>query len=305
MELPRHTPDAFFVRVERTHSIHEAVFSAWLSQRIAWLNLWIDSRFMLFRAISRALLTLVKPSLLANRAAQVAIGMETDRLKTVEPNVPIHLNPAQHTSRIEQNETIRCQVVVIGTGAGGGVVACELAQKGIDVVMLESGQHFDPKTFGSDVNRHLRETYWYGGSTIALGRPGIPIPLGRTVGGTTTINSGTCFRTPNRILDAWSEAGVLQDPSRLDRAYSRVEERISVQSVPSELLGGSSDVIARGAEALRLEHGPLKRNIRGCGQSAVCAFGCPRNAKQSTNITYVPWHWNMVPVCIPASQLKR
>jgi hypothetical protein len=62
-----------------------------------------------------------------------------------------------------------------------------------------------------------------------------------------------------------------------------------VQPVPAHLLGGSSAVVARGAEALGLEHGPLQRNIRGCQQSAVCPFGCPRNAKQSTNISYVPW----------------
>jgi len=58
--------------------------------------------------------------------------------------------------------------------------------------------------------------------------------------------------------------------------------------VPDHLLGGSSRVIARGAERMGLNHGPLSRNIDGCRQSGTCAFGCPRNAKQSMNITYVP-----------------
>ena len=131
--------------------------------------------------------------------------------------------------------------------------------------------------------------YRDGATTLAYGRPSIPVPLGRTVGGTTTINSGTCFRTPDSVLERWKQEGLVIDRGHLSECFDRVEQRIQVQAVPDHLLGGSSKVVARGAEALGLEHGPLSRNIDGCLQSGACAFGCPRNAKQSANITYVPW----------------
>ena len=44
--------------------------------------------------------------------------------------------------------------------------------------------------------------------TIASGKPAIPIPVGRTVGGTTVINSGTCFRAPAEVLKEWRDRGV-------------------------------------------------------------------------------------------------
>jgi len=109
-----------------------------------------------------------------------------------------------------------------------------------------------------------------------------------TVGGSTTINSGTCFRAPERVLKQWDALDLPTDRAEINRLYERVEKRINVQEVGEHLLGGSSHVIARGAEKLSIAHGPLHRNIKDCQRSAVCAFGCPREAKQSTNVTYIP-----------------
>ena len=67
-----------------------------------------------------------------------------------------------------------------------------------------------------------------------------------------------------------------------------MESRISVQVTPDALLGGSSRVVARGAEAIGLAHGPLLRNIKNCRMNAVCVFGCPTGAKQAMDVTAVP-----------------
>jgi len=248
-----------------------------------------ESPRVLLRLFARLLLTVVKPTHFARRAVQTQVGHPVDRLD----NVRAQDEPAMPEERVfedlQTDMEVRCQVVVIGSGAGGGVIAAELAERGIDVVIVEAGNRVNADQLGREPARVLRDFYQDGATTLAFGKPSIPLPLGRTVGGTTTINSGTCFRPPEHVLDRWEAEGVRLDRSHLAECFARVEERIHVQPVPAPLLGGSSSVVARGAEAMGLEHGPLHRNIRGCEQSAVCPFGCPRNAKQSTNITYVPW----------------
>jgi choline dehydrogenase-like flavoprotein len=241
------------------------------------------------RLVARLLLTVVKPAHFSRRVVQQAVGYPADRLDDVEPVQEVQLPLEQVFERLGTDKEIRCQVVVVGSGAGGAVVAAELAERGIDVVIIEAGHRVDASSLGRDPAAVLRSLYLDGATTMAFGTPSIPLPLGRSVGGTTTINSGTCFRPPDRVLDAWVAQGLHLDRAHLADCFERVETRLNVQPVPAHLLGGSSAVVARGAEALGLEHGPLQRNIRGCQQSAVCPFGCPRNAKQSTNISYVPW----------------
>lgn len=258
------------------------------ARRDHWLHTWVDSRFAFPRLASRALLILVKPIHLANRAVQAQLAFATGQRAVEPPQKTVKLPADRVVSGLSGPRTERVQVVVVGSGAGGAVMAAELAERGIEVAIVESGRFFSADALGRDPLKMLRETYLDGGATIALGRPGVPIPIGNTVGGTTTINSGTCFRTPDRVLDKWAEGGLTVDRTALDAAFSRVEARINVRPVPPELLGGSSHVIAKGCEALGLKHGPLKRNIGDCRMSAMCAFGCPRDAKQSMNVTYVP-----------------
>ena len=257
--------------------------------RDALVQQMAESPMSWLRLFARLLLTVVKPAHFSRRSVQAAMGQPVDRLAATEPH-PVDPLPAERVfDDLKEDTTVRCQVVVIGSGAGGAVVAAELAERGVDVVILEAGARVDASQLGRSPAQVLREQYLDGATTLAFGRPSIPLPLGRTVGGTTTINSATCFRTPEAVLDRWHAEGIRLDRAHLSACFDRVEQRINVMPVPDELLGGSSAVVRRGAEALGLDHGPLQRNIRGCEQSAVCPFGCPKNAKQSTNITYVPW----------------
>ena len=89
-----------------------------------------------------------------------------------------------------------CDVAIVGSGAGGAAAAAILAEAGLDVMVLESGPYVDKASYPTDPLDGLPLLYRDGGMTIAMGKPAIPIPVGRTVGGTTVINSGTCFRAP-------------------------------------------------------------------------------------------------------------
>jgi choline dehydrogenase-like flavoprotein len=178
---------------------------------------------------------------------------------------------------------------VVGAGAGGAVVAAELAEGGARVVVLEQGARHDPGEFTARPPQMLAKLYRDGGQTMAVGNPPILLPLGRGVGGTTLVNSGTCFRTPAAVLERWAcDFGLELDEQNLHPFFERVERSLSITEVTPELAGGNAAVARRGAERLGWTHGYLRRNARGCVGSGVCAYGCPTSAKQHVGITYIP-----------------
>ncbi len=181
-------------------------------------------------------------------------------------------------------------VAVVGSGAGGAVVARELAARGRDVVLVEEGGFFTGKDFTGNPRQMIDLLYRNRGLTGALGRPTIPIPLGRCVGGTTTINSGTCYRAPEFVLDEWAERwGVagLGEPD-LRPYFERVERELGVRPVADDVYGRNSRLFERGAVALGYAGARIPRNERGCLGTGVCAFGCPQDAKQAMHVSYVP-----------------
>jgi choline dehydrogenase-like flavoprotein len=183
--------------------------------------------------------------------------------------------------------TIYADVCVVGAGAGGAAVAAELAEGGARVAVLEQGPEHNADEFTARPPQMLARLYRDGGQTVTVGSPPVGLPLGRGIGGTTLINSGTCFRTPAPVLERWRrEFGLELD--QLDACFSRVEKALSVNEVTPELAGNNAAVIRRGAERLGWSHGYLRRNAKGCVGSGVCAFGCPTSAKQHTGITYIP-----------------
>jgi choline dehydrogenase-like flavoprotein len=177
-------------------------------------------------------------------------------------------------------------VVVIGSGAAGAMAAKVLAEQGLDVVVLEEGQWHSASSFrGRSTFERFRTLYRDAGFTVALGRPPVVMPLGRGVGGTTLINSGTCFRTPAHVLRRWqTEWGVPTDGFPLDE----VERVLQVAPQPMDVLGQNGLMALAGAHKLEWEALPLRRNAPGCAGSCQCAVGCPRNAKNGVHLNALP-----------------
>jgi choline dehydrogenase-like flavoprotein len=184
---------------------------------------------------------------------------------------------------------LTADVCVVGAGAGGAAVAAELAEGGARVVVLEQGQYHAADDLTARPPQMLARLYRDGGQTLTLGNPPVGLPLGRGIGGTTLVNSGTCFRTPAHVLDRWArDFGLDLAGGALDRCFVRVERSLSVAQVTPELAGRNAEVARRGAARLGWSHDYIHRNARGCVGSGVCAYGCPAAAKQHTGITYVP-----------------
>jgi choline dehydrogenase-like flavoprotein len=197
-------------------------------------------------------------------------------------------------TNLKTDRTVTADVCVIGTGAGGAPVAKELAEGGMSVVMLESGSRFTTDDFNARPRDMTAKLYRDAGQTATLGNVPIVLPLGEGEAGTTLINSGTCFRTPDVILDSWGERFGLDgmSPGDLDPYFRRVEREIHVVQVPEDLAGNNALVIKRGAEQLGWSGDFLFRNASGCIGSGVCAFGCPTSSKLHMGLTYVPRAWD-------------
>ncbi|WP_377266800.1 GMC family oxidoreductase N-terminal domain-containing protein [Peterkaempfera sp. SMS 1(5)a] len=181
--------------------------------------------------------------------------------------------------------------VVVGSGAGGAMAARTLARAGMRVLVLEEGRHWTTAEFARRPPlERFTELYRGGGATVALGNPPILLPVGRAVGGTTVVNSGTCYRTPARVLARWCDSfGVaLAEPALFDARLDEVERTLQVAPQSTDVLGGNGRLALQGADRLGWHATPLRRNAPGCRGSCQCVVGCPSGAKQSVQLSVLP-----------------
>ncbi|GAB1640870.1 GMC family oxidoreductase N-terminal domain-containing protein [Krasilnikovia sp. MM14-A1259] len=185
----------------------------------------------------------------------------------------------------------RADAVVVGSGAGGAMAARELARAGLSVVVLEEGRRFTAAEFRrrSAADRFV-DLYRDGGATVAFGAPPVFLPLGRGVGGTTLVNAGTCYRTPDRVLRRWRDVHGLPvaDPATFTPLLDDVERTLRVAPQPVDVLGRNGELALAGAAALGWRAAPLRRNAPGCAGSCQCVVGCPRNAKNGVHLNALP-----------------
>ncbi|MGE5281370.1 MAG: GMC family oxidoreductase N-terminal domain-containing protein [Chloroflexota bacterium] len=192
---------------------------------------------------------------------------------------------------VEWPEIAACDAIVIGSGAGGAFAARALARAGLETVIVEEGERWTVERLrASHPLDRFAGIYRDGGTTMALGNPPIALPLGRAVGGTTVINSGTCYRPPAGVADAWHEKHglALANPELLGARVADVEATLAVAPAPMEVLGRNGELSLAGAAALGWQAAPLRRNAPGCRGACQCAIGCPNNAKGGVHLNALP-----------------
>lgn len=191
-------------------------------------------------------------------------------------------------STVSDDRNIEADVAIIGTGAGGGVTAEILALAGLKVVLIEEGPLKSSKDFKMREAQAFPTLYQESAARKTKDKA-INILQGRAVGGSTTVNWTSSFRTPNGTLDHWQQAFGLQDYSSdaLAPWFSMMEQRLNVGvwlAPPNE----NNDLLKRGAARLGIPAAAILRNVKGCWNLGYCGMGCPTNAKQSMLVTTIP-----------------
>ena len=227
----------------------------------------------------------------------------------VQADIGVHRTRAVESLRLAplavrppgaDEHTIEADFCVIGSGAGGAVIACHAARAGRSVVLVEEGPQVRGKQMSGRENAMSALLYKESGlqSTVDFG---MSVLQGRVLGGTTLINNCICLRLddPDIVrgdtLARWHDLGATVDPAGLARSYDAVERAIRVARIPDTLDHGNGRLLLDGWRRLT-ERGLgdpglpaywFRKNYNGCGGAGVCNWGCPHDRKASALETYV------------------
>jgi choline dehydrogenase-like flavoprotein len=185
-------------------------------------------------------------------------------------------------------ESIVCDVAIVGSGAGAGITAELLSRAGLKVVLIEEG----PLKSSSEFRQLESEAYptlYQESAARKTADKAINILQGRCVGGSTTVNWTSSFRTPVSTLRYWADHFGLpsMDEVAMKPWFEQAERRLNIGpwlAEPNE----NNDLLRRGANKLGISAASIHRNVKGCWNLGSCGMGCPTNAKQSMLVTTVP-----------------
>ncbi|RLT97992.1 GMC family oxidoreductase [Ketobacter sp.] len=185
---------------------------------------------------------------------------------------------------------LEADAVVIGSGAGGAVMAYELAAAGKSVIVLEAGSHVPSSRFNEKFPDMLELLYQDGGNQ-ATSQGDLLVLQGRCLGGSTVVNGCVTFRVPDFILKKWADEYGLTNltPEVLAPYFDKIESNLGIHTNQPHEINENSRKLQQGAEALGWSVKPLQRNIRECALTGHCLSGCKTDRKQSMLVTYLPW----------------
>ncbi len=268
-----------------------AITSLPLEGRVALLRGWSESAITLKRAGFQALKRLV---LVSHYAFPTCDGTHPSWRAAGYPG-PLPHRPDEKDEplpleQVTRDTTLECDVVVVGSGAGGGVAAGILAQAGKSVVVLEKGGYSPPSRMTHVEGEAFHDMYL--GHGLMMTRSGsMPILAGSGVGGGTAINYTTSFPLPEPTREEWDRLSGLKLFATRSFADSlaRVQQRVGVSMAWSQP-AKRDQILEAGCRQLGWHFGVIPRNVQGCPGQAECGYcglGCRHNAKQSTAQTYL------------------
>ncbi|MQB00102.1 MAG: FAD-binding protein [Actinobacteria bacterium] len=249
------------------------------------LQRWQASRLGNIRQLGSSVIGLAIFALYAHESK------EWDRIGYPGPSDhPVAEPPQLEPLPIVTDTYLNCDVVIVGSGAGGGCAAAKLAAEGLDVVVVEKGPFKTEAGFTHRESEASRDMYLYGKS-MATSDLGVRIIAGSVVGGGTLVNYGTAFRTPDDVLRQWSQVSGIDAFTSGEFASSldEVSRRIGVNT-DSSAAGARDRVLEDGLKELGWHVDNMPRAVRGCTQDencGYCGFGCRVGAKQSTMRVYL------------------
>ncbi len=192
-------------------------------------------------------------------------------------------------STLTAPQTLEADVAIIGSGAGGGVAAEILSLAGLKVLLLEEGPLKTSDSFKDmDESRAYSELYQEAAAR-ATSDGAIAVLQGRAVGGTTTVNWTSSFRTPAQTLGHWATQHDVAGHGVNDMApwFEKMEQRLNIAPW-AQAPNANNSVLKRGCDALGWESHVIPRNVKDCWDLGYCGFGCPVNAKLSMLVSTIP-----------------
>jgi choline dehydrogenase-like flavoprotein len=302
-----------------------------MEQRERLLQTWSQSRigllrkgFMALKKITTFLYYGYSDDTPEHRVNPVwaAIGYPGPLATTSSPSLSTSPSTPLQTLLAEDQSVLTCDVVVIGSGAGGGVVAGELAEAGLNVIVLEKGAHYAQHEFNQRETSMMAALYEAGG-TLTTRNGAVSVLAGSCLGGGTTVNWSAALRAPRYVLEAWAGKHgvehVLSD--EFSQSFAAVERALDVDTDESAH-NPQNQALHDGAVRLGYDIGTIPRNAKGCVHATsatsaasaasaarsvtaansvedqtdhdipckacgYCCFGCQHGTKQSTVVTYL------------------
>ncbi|MEC7752234.1 MAG: GMC family oxidoreductase [Myxococcota bacterium] len=189
---------------------------------------------------------------------------------------------------LDRSIELTADLCIVGSGAGGAVLAARAAEAGRRVVILEAGGLFRKDRFRMLESEAFTDLYQDRGARQTADKA-ITVLQGRTVGGGTTVNWTTCFRTPESVLDHWRAHHGLKawTSDILSPHFEAVEKRLNIKQWPESLANENNRKLLKGGQALGWKVSSTSRNVLGCVNSGYCGMGCPVEAKQAMEPTYL------------------
>ena len=185
--------------------------------------------------------------------------------------------------------SLRADVVIVGSGAGGAVAAARFAEAGREVIILEEGEYCHAPDF-TEIESDTIPRFFADQAMRTTTDGAIALLQGGVVGGGTTVNWMLMLRTPDRVLDEWRrEHGITElGPDVMHPELDRIEQEVHARVVPDDAHSPSNRILLDGARALGWRARAVAINAAGCVRAGTCALGCRYDAKQSALLTYLP-----------------
>lgn len=213
--------------------------------------------------------------------------------RTVPPPAPatttIRRGAITPGAELQGTFRFRADAVVIGSGAGGAMVAARLAAAGREVLILEAGSWFEPHE-RTEVEADMMPRLFADGGARATEDLSFSIVQGATVGGGTSVNWMIMLRTPDHVLDEWQRRFGLRDltSAAMAREFAQIEQELSVGEVPAAAHSPSNRLLLDTSHALGWHAVTARVNARGCQRAGTCSLGCRYDARRGAAQVYLP-----------------
>jgi long-chain-alcohol oxidase len=262
------------------HEARESVLRSWRDSRVV-------QRRAAFQALRRAALLMyyMKPGADGKSPMWEVAGFDGPPGRVPDPAAP-----AVAPITLDALDPPECDVVIVGSGSGGGTAAGVLSAAGLDVIVLEAGDYVpESEMEGAELTGYQR--LYLNGGAMATDDAGIGLLAGATLGGGSTVNYTTAYRTPDQLREQWAAlgAGSFASPD-FDASLDAVFDRLGVNQEHT-WVSRRDGLLQEAADALGWDVNRVARNVVGCPRGgeacATCGFGCPYGAKQSVVRTWL------------------